>query len=245
MKKTNTMILILAIAGFSFSATFNSGVNLNKDMNLSINASEDVYGIQFDMRYNPEHITVEDLSNSSLLVNGVDLYSKVKEPGFIRVIMFSMDLNKLSSANQISDIIDFNILPSSNYVESTTITFDNIILAGENGQELDYSDTFVYEVSSDSLIPETTELSNIYPNPFNPSTTIEYQLSTSSDVSLVIYDMKGSIVKTLVSSFQDAGLHQMEWNGKSDNGSMASSGMYLVRMEANGQLYQQAITLLK
>ena len=64
-------------------------------------------------------------------------------------------------------------------------------------------------------------------------------------MSLVIYDMKGSIVKTLVSNFQDAGLHQVAWNGKSDNGSQVSSGMYLVRMETNGQLYQQAITLLK
>ena len=57
--------------------------------------------------------------------------------------------------------------------------------------------------------------------------------------------MKGSIVKTLVSNFQDAGLHQITWNGKNEMGGQVSSGMYLVRMEADGQLYQQAITLLK
>ena len=53
------------------------------------------------------------------------------------------------------------------------------------------------------------------------------------------------IVKTLGSNFQDAGLHQLTWNGKNDNGGQVSSGMYLVRMQTNGQLYQQAITLLK
>ena len=246
MKKANTIIALFAVASFSLAATVSNGMNFNnQNMNLSLNTAEDVYGIQFDMRYNPDHITVEELSNSSSLVSGVDIYSKVKEPGFIRVIMFSMDLNKISSANQLSEVLDFNITPSEGYVQSSTITFDNIILAGENGQELDYQDSFVYEVLSSDLIPSTTDLSNIYPNPFNPSTTIDYNLSNATDVSLVIYDMKGSVVKTLVSNFQDAGLHQVSWNGKNDANAQVSSGMYLVRMEADGQLYQQAITLLK
>ena len=246
MKKANTIIALFAVASFSLAATVSNGMNFNnQNMNLSLNTAEDVYGIQFDMRYNPDHITVEELSNSSSLVSGVDIYSKVKEPGFIRVIMFSMDLNKISSANQLSEVLDFNITPSEGYIQSSTITFDNIILAGENGQELDYQESFVYEVSSSDLIPSTTDLSNIYPNPFNPSTTIDYNLSNATDVSLVIYDMKGSVVKTLVSNFQDAGLHQVSWNGKNDANAQVSSGMYLVRMEADGQLYQQAITLLK
>ena len=144
----------------------------------------------------------------------------------------------------LSNIIDFNVTSiSDNY--NATITFDNIILAGENGQELDYPDTYTYEVNSDDLLPNTTELSNIYPNPFNPSTTIEYALDISSDVSLHIYDMQGRIVKTLVSNNLEAGSHSIVWNGLNDNGVQVSSGMYLVRMEANGQAYQQAITLLK
>ena len=245
MKKANTIVTLLAMAGFSFSANLFNGIGLNQDMNLSIDTSEDVYGIQFDMHYNLDHINIEELSASNSLVNGVDLYSKVKEPGFVRVIMFSMDLNKISLASQLSEVINFNVTPAAGYIETATISFDNIILAGENGQELDYPDAFVYELSGANLIPNTTGLSNVYPNPFNPSTTIDYNLSISAEVSLVIYDMKGSIVKTLVSNFQDAGLHQMTWNGKNDNGSQVSSGMYLVRMETSGQLYQQAITLLK
>ena len=245
MKKANTIMTLLAVAGLSLGATVSNGINFNQNMNLAINTSEDVYGIQFDMRYNPEQISVEELSSSNSLINGVDIYSKVKEPGFIRVIMFSMDLNKISHANQLSEVIDFNITPTEGYISNATITFSDIILAGENGQELDYQDSFVYELSSSDLIPSATELSNIYPNPFNPSTTIDYNLSVGTDVSLVVYDMKGSIVKTLVSNFQDAGLHQITWNGKNEMGGQVSSGMYLVRMEADGQLYQQAITLLK
>ena len=245
MKKANTIIALVAIAGFSFAATLSNGMNLNKDMKLSMNTAEDVYGVQFDMRYNPEHINVEELSNANSLVNGVDIHSQIKEPGFMRVIMFSMNLDKISSANEISDIIDFNITPSEGHAGNTTINFDNIIVAGNNGQQLEHTDSFVYELTSDVLVPSTTELSNAYPNPFNPSTNIAYNLGTSSDVSLVIYDMKGSIVKTLVSEFQDAGERNVIWNGNNDSGSQVSSGMYLVRLEASGQVYQQAITLLK
>ena len=248
MKKANTIIALVAIASFSFAATLSgltNGMNLNKDMKLSMNTVEDVYGIQFDMRYNPDHINVEELSNANSLVNGVDIHSQIKEPGFMRVIMFSMNLDKISSANEISDIIDFNITPSEGHTGNTTINFDNIIVAGNNGQQLEHADSFVYELTSDALVPSTTKLSNAYPNPFNPSTNIAYNLGSSSDVSLVIYDMKGSIVKTLVSEFQDAGERNVIWNGNNDSGSQVSSGMYLVRMEAGGQVYQQAITLLK
>ena len=61
MKKANTIIALVAIAGFSFAATLSNGMNLNKDMKLSMNTAEDVYGVQFDMRYNPDHINVEEL----------------------------------------------------------------------------------------------------------------------------------------------------------------------------------------
>ena len=123
--------------------------------------------------------------------------------------------------------------------------FDNIIIAGENGQELDYPNSFEYQVSNSDLIPTTTSLSNVYPNPFNPSTTIDYTLSVNSDVNLSIYDMQGRMVRSLVSGNQDAGTYNVVWNGLNDNSEQSASGIYLVMMEANGNIYQQSITLLK
>ena len=160
--------------------------------------------------------------------------------------MFSMNLDKIASANQLSSIIDLNITPISTVAsEVAVISFENIIVAGENGQELDYPDSFVYEVSNSDLIPTTTSLSNVYPNPFNPSTTIDYTLSNNSDVKLSIYDMQGWFVRVLVSNNQEAGIYNVVWNGFNDNGEQVSSGMYLVLMEANGNVYQQSVTLLK
>ena len=246
MKKTNTIITLITIASLSFGLNTNHAMSLNDDFDLSFNSNEDIYGIQFDMHYDASLISVDELTNSSSLVNGVDIYSREKESGFVRVLMFSMNLDKIASANQLTSVIDFNITPLTTNTEvNPVIVFDNIIIAGENGQELDYPNSFEYQVSNSDLIPTTTSLSNVYPNPFNPSTTIDYTLSVNSDVNLSIYDMQGRMVRSLVSGNQDAGTYNVVWNGLNDNSEQSASGIYLVMMEANGNIYQQSITLLK
>ena len=246
MKKTNTIITLITIASLSFGLNTNHAMSLNNDFDLSFNSNEDIYGIQFDMHYDASLISVDELTNSSSLINGVDIYSREKEAGFVRVLMFSMNLDKIASANQLTSVIDFNITPLTTNTEvSPVIVFDNIIIAGENGQELDYPNSFEYQVSNSDLIPTTTSLSNVYPNPFNPSTTIDYTLSVNSDVNLSIYDMQGRMVRSLVSGNQDAGTYNVVWNGLNDNSEQSASGIYLVMMEANGNIYQQSITLLK
>ena len=246
MKKTNTIITLITIASLSFGLNTNHAMSLNNDFDLSFNSNEDIYGIQFDMHYDASLISVDELTNSSSLINGVDIYSREKEAGFVRVLMFSMNLDKIASANQLTSVIDFNITPLTTNTEvNPVIVFDNIIIAGENGQELDYPNSFEYQVSNSDLIPTTTSLSNVYPNPFNPSTTIDYTLSVNSDVNLSIYDMQGRMVRSLVSGNQDAGTYNVVWNGLNDNSEQSASGIYLVMMEANGNIYQQSITLLK
>ncbi len=246
MKKTNTLIALLTIVSLSFTLNNNSAMSVNNDFDLSFNSSKDVYGIQFDMHYDASLISVDELTNASSLVDGIDIYSREKEPGFVRVLMFSMNLDKIAIANQLTNVIDFNITPlSTNASLNPVIVFDNIIVAGENGQELDYPNSFEYQVSNSDLVPTSTALSNVYPNPFNPSTTIDYTLSVSSDVALSIYDMQGRIVRSLVSGNQDAGTYNVIWNGLNESGEQSASGIYLVMMEANGNIYQQSITLLK
>ncbi len=71
-----------------------------------------------------------------------------------------------------------------------------------------------------------------FPNPFNPSTTISYQLSANSKVSLKIYNALGQEIATLVHKRESAGAHTVRWNGKDRHGSAVASGVYLYRIEA-------------
>jgi FlgD Ig-like domain len=81
-------------------------------------------------------------------------------------------------------------------------------------------------------MPEIFSLDQNFPNPFNPSTTIRYHISNREKVSLVLYDITGREVKTLVNSEQEAGTHDVQWDGTNDNGVRTASGTYVYRMIA-------------
>ena len=81
---------------------------------------------------------------------------------------------------------------------------------------------------------------NIYPNPFNPSTTIEYTIPSSSRTSVVIYDVLGRNVTTLVDSFKNAGKYSINWMAND-----VPSGVYFCRMTSGNFLETKKITLLK
>jgi FlgD Ig-like domain len=71
-----------------------------------------------------------------------------------------------------------------------------------------------------------------YPNPFNPRTTIRYSLPEESHVALRVYDVRGSLVATLVDGTVDAGDHVAVWNGRSNTGSGVASGLYFARIDS-------------
>jgi FlgD Ig-like domain len=69
-----------------------------------------------------------------------------------------------------------------------------------------------------------------YPNPFNPSTTIRFSIGKTAKVSVVLFDMAGREVATLVNDVKVAGSYSVQWNGRTNNGDLAASGTYLYRM---------------
>ena len=84
-----------------------------------------------------------------------------------------------------------------------------------------------------------------FPNPFNPSTTVVYQLSQPASVSITVHDLAGRCVQTLESSYRNAGQHETHWDGRNDEGLVVSSGTYFVRIEANGEAVARKVSLLK
>ena len=83
--------------------------------------------------------------------------------------------------------------------------------------------------------PEVYALANNYPNPFNPETTLKYQLPDAADVTLEIYNMLGQVVRTLVNEHQNAGRYALQWDATNDNGHALSSGIYFYRIQAGSE----------
>lgn len=84
-----------------------------------------------------------------------------------------------------------------------------------------------------------------FPNPFNPSTTIRYELPAKCRVTLNVYDISGRLVARLVDVEQTAGTHSFEWNGKNDSGGFVASGVYVYRLRAGKEMRSHKMVLLK
>ncbi len=98
---------------------------------------------------------------------------------------------------------------------------------------------------SENDLPFNFSLSNNYPNPFNPSTSIEYTLPKASNVKVEIYNSLGQLVTVLENSFRNAGKYNLVWNGKNSNGYSVNSGIYFYRMSAEGFTLVKKMMLIK
>ena len=79
--------------------------------------------------------------------------------------------------------------------------------------------------------PEVYALRNNYPNPFNPETTLKYDLPEAGDVKLEVYNMLGQVVRTLVNEHKTAGRYAVQWDATNDHGQSMSSGIYFYRVQ--------------
>ena len=100
-------------------------------------------------------------------------------------------------------------------------------------------------IGDPSLLPTVFAVGDNYPNPFNPTTTIRYQLPEAAPVRLVIYDVLGRRVRTLLSEAKTPGYHQVIWDGRNDAGTPVGSGIYLYRFQAGDYVAVRKMTLLK
>jgi hypothetical protein len=102
------------------------------------------------------------------------------------------------------------------------------------------------EVSIDGLdIPARYELVQNYPNPFNATTQIEFRLPQQSQMQLVILNVLGQPVRTLINRSMDAGTHRIVWNGRNETGQEVVSGIYIVHMKAGSFRETKEMLFLK
>ena len=88
-------------------------------------------------------------------------------------------------------------------------------------------------------------LNQHYPNPFNPTTSISFNLKKSENASLVIFNLKGQKVKQLINEQLSAGLHSVVWDGKDKMGNSVSSGIYLYKLKSGKYTSSKKMILMK
>lgn len=96
-----------------------------------------------------------------------------------------------------------------------------------------------------AIQPAHIGLERVYPNPFNPNTTVSFSVEGDAKVCIAVYDVVGRKVAVLTDEMYGAGSHSVEWSGKDASGRAVSSGTYLVRMEAADRIEFQKIMLVR
>ncbi|MDP8204738.1 MAG: CHAP domain-containing protein [Candidatus Tenebribacter mawsonii] len=177
---------------------------------------------------NPPEGTVELNENESQLF-AIDAYDP---DGNTLEYSWLLDGTEVSTSDSYNFTTDYN--SAGNYDLELNVT-DNFRTRSDLNFEWDI---VVIDVSSveDNLIPFETKLDGNFPNPFNPTTTIQYDLNKSGFVQIEIYNVKGQKVKSLVNQNQTAGNKSVIWNGVNENGNRIGSGLFLYKFVFNGNV---------
>ena len=93
---------------------------------------------------------------------------------------------------------------------------------------------------NENLISSSFDITNIYPNPFNPQLIVEYKIHNANSVKIDIYDLNGRLVENLFNSYQFPGDYSISWNPKNLN-----SGIYLLQIISNAKSHNKKIVYLK
>ena len=156
-----------------------------------------------------------------------------------------------SGVNNLTEKQSFQIMRGQRGLESLVLRFDvshapvnrteiPLIFTDNKGNQWKYA--LILNINGSDSGPQYIDaLFENYPNPFNPSTTIKYSLKENRRTELIIYNITGQKIRTLVNSMQNAGNHIIQWDGRDDSGYDVSSGYYFYKLES-GILYPKIWT---
>ena len=184
-------------------------------------------------------ITSDVQYSNDIEVVGDFLYS-VSNRGITQIKMYQLDgLGNYSQvASYTADICtpsqftDFDVYNDKLYLsrQSLLICYDIIY----------YTENDSYEI-----VPSNQINSFNYPNPFNPETTISFDLPQRNKVELVVYNLKGQKVKSLINEKMDMGVHKIIWNGTNNQGKEVASGVYYYRLSSGNYTKTNKMVLMK
>jgi len=111
--------------------------------------------------------------------------------------------------------------------------------------DIDVSDLEWEGNTTDVTVPRVAMLNQNFPNPFNPSTTIQFTMPRAGHVSLNVYNVRGQLVRTLVNENRPEGLQSVQWTGNDNNNRTVASGVYFYKIETDGKSEVKRMVLMK
>ena len=194
---------------------------------IILNSSDNFLSFEFEVSYDAEQLIYNDIEWSQLSTSF--MLEQKFESGSIRLV---------GSSTTPVDVLGILAIIKMQVSQSVDEDYIDLVIEKMRVNELepvfDVLVSVAQEVLSNDIVsvPSQYELYQNFPNPFNPTTEIRYALAELSDVVVSVYDLKGRLMKTLISQKQPAGLNKILWDGTDNVGKKVSAGMYLYTIEA-------------
>ena len=228
--------------------TFTSAAN---SRSFTWQVSDDPYdNVQVSPRFNPTEIVSDIVHYELQFVDSISLARVVKYDSYNLGLENHFDTNDGQLAGVMTALSGSRSVMTMNlfwHVEATDglyITKSNPFTPTRPGHSL-YLDKWAESAVEDQPTPAEFMLGQNYPNPFNPTTSITYALPTQAQVSIVIYDLLGTPVKTLVDKMQVAGSYSVAWDATSTTGMQMPSGTYIYKIIAGNYSRTRNMVLMK
>jgi hypothetical protein len=173
-------------------------------------------------------------------INNYGFYIQRKKVGDLNFETITADVIPgagTTTEPQAYSFIDTSLTQSGNYEYRILQIDSNSLEHYSSVVSISYS---ILGVDGEAVLPNIFKLYNAYPNPFNPSTIINYQLSTDNYTTLKVYNLIGKEVATLVNGYVTAGSHQVTFDG-----SHLTSGMYFYKLQSGNNVEVKKLTLVK
>ncbi|MDH4038530.1 MAG: T9SS type A sorting domain-containing protein [Candidatus Krumholzibacteria bacterium] len=208
---------------------------------VEVGGDGELLGHEYHFEYDPNLVEVAGVRLTKD-AEGAMLYWKADTEGHLHVAVAAMDLLPVKAA------VELVLRPRGNPADGTRVAFDftRVVLNEQNLTDVALSDGGTVNVSR--KLPGEFALMQNRPNPFNPTTTIEYAIPASASslrVSVSVFDVAGRLVRTLVDRTEAPGLHSVVWDGRDDRGVAVSSGVYFYRINAGSFRADRKMVLLK
>ena len=143
---------------------------------------------------------------------------------------------------------DLKLLGAVTFFENHKLGFEAVsiidpTIVNENADEWYTSPT---SIENDPIVTESYAIVTNYPNPFNPETTIRYQIKNAGSLTLAIYNINGDLINKLVDNkHHQPGTYELNWNGKNISGQLVSSGIYFCRLISPTQIISNKMMLVR
>lgn len=200
-----------------------------------------VYSYRLELEFPSSALRATGYEANSTLSNGMFVAFNNSTPGL--VIISAAGTTEMKGNTQLLIRINVNQLAST----SALVPINIRAFVIDNGNpkpdlsNAQWNPQITVPLESDrSLLPEQYSLGSAYPNPFNPSTVIPFELRSSGEVFMTVVDSVGRTVDVLIQGRMTAGRHEIQWNAGS-----LPSGVYVIRMDAGGEVHTQKVTLVK